>query len=119
VYGWADGLDVKAGLDATKAALLVVSGALTTGQKVVRAVESGQRASKASWGAVLRELRARGLKPWRCTIADGHLGLWAALAEQQPAAAEQRCWNHRMTNVLDAVPKKHQAEARTLLCALP
>lgn len=119
VYVWADGLYVKAGLEATKAALLVVIGALTTGQKVVLAVESGQRESKESWGAVLRDLCARGLKPWRCTIADGHLGLWAALAEQQPAAAEQRCWNHRITNVLDAMPKKHQAEARTLLCAMP
>ena len=119
VYVWADGLYVKAGLEATKAALLVVIGALTTGQKVVLAVESGQRESKESWGAVLRDLRARGLKPWRCTIADGHLGLWAALAEQQPAAAEQRCWNHRIPNVLDAMPKKHQAEARTLLCAMP
>jgi putative transposase len=119
VYVWADGLYVKAGLEATKAALLVVIGALTTGQKVVLAVESGQRESKESWGAVLRDLRARGLKPWRCTIADGHLGIWAALAEQQPAAAEQRCWNHRITNVLDAMPKKHQDEARTLLCAMP
>jgi transposase-like protein len=75
---WADGLSVKAGLEATKAALLVMIGALTTGQKVGLAVESGQRASKASWGAMLRGLRARGLKPWPCTIADGHLGLWAA-----------------------------------------
>jgi putative transposase len=119
VYVWADGLYVKAGLEATKAALLVVIGALSTGQKVVLAVESGQRESKESWGAVLRDLRARGLQPWRCTIADGHLGIWAALAEQQPAAAEQRCWNHRITNVLDAMPTKHQAEARTLLCAMP
>ena len=47
VYVWADGLYVKAGLEATKAALLVVIGALTTGQKVVlAAVESGQRESK-------------------------------------------------------------------------
>jgi putative transposase len=119
VYVWADGLYVKAGPEATKAALLVVIGALTTGQKVVLAVESGQRESKESWGAVLRELRARGLKPWRCTIADGHLGIWAALAEQQPPAAEQRCWNHRITNMLDVMPKKHQVEARTLLCAMP
>ena len=29
---------------------------------------------------ILRDLRKRGLKPWRCTIADGHLGLWAALS---------------------------------------
>ena len=119
VYVWADGLYVKAGLEDTKAALLVMIGALTDGRKVVLAVESGQRESKASWGAVLRDLRARGLRPWRCTVADGHLGIWAALGEQQPTAAEQRCWNHRITNVLDAIPQKYQAEARTLLCAMP
>jgi putative transposase len=119
VYLWADGLYVKAGLEDTKAALLVMIGALTNGQKVVLAVESGQRESKESWGMMLRDLRKRGLKPWRCTIADGHLGLWAALGEQYPTLAEQRCWNHRITNILDAMPKKLQAEARTLLCAMP
>jgi putative transposase len=55
----------------------------------------------------------------RCTIADGHLGLWAALGEQYPTLAEQRYWNHRITNILDAIPKKYQAEARSLLCAMP
>ncbi|CAI4030694.1 transposase [Nitrospira tepida] len=119
VYVWADGLYVKAGLEASKAALLILIGALTDGRKVVLAVESGQRESKESWGAVLRDLRMRGLKPWRCTIADGHLGIWAALAEQQPTAAEQRCWNHRLVNVLDAIPKPHQAEASTWLKTLP
>jgi putative transposase len=119
VYLWADGLYVKAGLEDTKAALLVMIGVLTNGQKVVLAVESGQRESKESWGMILRDLRKRGLKPWRCTIADGHLGLWAALGEQYPTLAEQRCWNHKITNVLDAMPKKHQAEARTLLSAMP
>lgn len=119
VYVWADGLYVKAGLADSRAALLVLIGVLTNGQKVVLAVASGQRESKESWGEVLRDLRARGLKPWRCTVADGHLGIWAALAEQQPTAAEQRCWNHRIVNVLDAIPTKEQAQARTLLCAMP
>jgi transposase-like protein len=41
------------------------------------------------------------------------------LGEQQPTAAELRCWNDRITNVLDAIPRKYQAEARTLLCAMP
>ena len=45
--------------------------------------------------------------------------MWAALGEQYPQLAEQRCWNHRLVNVLDALPKKHQAEARTLLGAMP
>jgi len=119
VYVWAEGLYVKAGLEATKAALLVMIGARTNGQKVVLAVESGPRESQDSWGAMRRDLRARGRKPWRCTIAEGHLGLWAALGEPQPTTAAQRCGNHRITNVLDAVPRKHQAEARTLLCAMP
>jgi transposase-like protein len=86
---------------------------------VVLAVESGQRESKESWGAVLRDLLVRGLKPWRCTVADGHLGIWAALAEQQPTAAEQRCWNHKILNVLDAIPKKHHPDAKALLKAMP
>jgi transposase-like protein len=30
----------------------------------------------------------------RLLIADGHLGIWAALAEVFPEVAEQRCWNH-------------------------
>src|SRR4029077_716618 len=92
-------------------------GALTDGQKVVLAVESGQRESKESWGMILRGLRKRGLRPWRCTIADGHLGLWAALGEQYPTLAEQRCWNHRFVNVRDAVPKNPQPEASQLLRA--
>src|SRR5262245_16033315 len=54
VYLWADGLYVKAGLEDTKAALLVMIGVLTNGQKVILAVESGQRESKESWGMILR-----------------------------------------------------------------
>jgi transposase-like protein len=119
VYVWADGLYVKAGVEAGKAALLVLIGALTDGRKVVLAVESGQRESKESWGTVLRDLRTRGLKPWRWTIAEGHSGIWAALAEQQPTAAAQRCWNHKILNVLDAIPQKHQAEAKIVLTAMP
>jgi len=119
VYIWADGLYVKAGLEDTKAALLVMIGVLTNGQKVVLGVESGQRESKESWGLRLRDLRKRGLKPWRCTLADGHLGLGAALGEQSPTLAEHRCWTHRLTKVLEATPKKYQAEARALLGAMP
>ena len=74
VYAWADGLYVKAGLEDSKAALLVIVGALRDGRKVVLAIESGQRESKESWARVLRDMRARGLKPWKVTMADGHLG---------------------------------------------
>jgi transposase-like protein len=119
VYAWADGLYVKAGLEYTKAALLVVIGALRDGRKVVLAVESGQRESKESWARVLRDLRDRGLKPWTVTVADGHLGIWAALRDVLPSRAEQRCWNHRLTNVIDHLPKKEWPAARELLRKIP
>jgi transposase-like protein len=67
VYAWADGLYVKAGLEDSKAALLVIVGALRDGRKVVLAIDSGERESKESWARVLRDLRERGLRPWKVT----------------------------------------------------
>ncbi len=71
VYLWADGVYVKAGLEKDKAAILVVIAALRDGRKVVLAVESGYRESTESWAAVLRDLKARGLRAPRLLIADG------------------------------------------------
>lgn len=119
VYQWADGIYVKAGLEDQKAALLVIIGALTSGQKIVLACESGQRESKESWSSILRDLKARGLKLPGLTVADGHLGIWAALGEIHPEGEEQRCWNHKIVNVLDALPKKLQSEAKELLKQMP
>jgi putative transposase len=79
---------------------------------LVLAVESGQRESRESWAGVLRDLAGRGLEAPHLMVADGHLGLWAALAEIWPQCAEQRCWNHKMVNVLDQVPRKRQAAVR-------
>jgi transposase-like protein len=115
VYLWVDGIYVKAGLEKEKAALLVVIGALADGRKVVLAVQSGQRESTERWSALLRDLKQRGMKAPRLVIGDGHLGIWGALANVFPDAAEQRCWNHRMVNVLDRVAKKHQPQAKVWL----
>lgn len=115
VYCWADGLYVKAGIEDGKAALLVVIGALSDGSKTVLAVESGQRESKESWSGVLRDLKNRGLRAPKLVVADGHLGIWSALTQIWPEAAEQRCWNHKFLNVLDQVPLKKQPAVRAML----
>ena len=119
VYVWVDGLYVKAGLEKEKSALLVVIGVRRDGTKVILAVESGYRESVESWASVLRDLKARGMNGPRLVIGDGHLGIWGALAQVYPAAEEQRCWNHRIVNVLDALPKKAQPEAKALLTRIP
>lgn len=115
VYLWVDGIYVKAGMEKDKAALLVVIGALSDGTKQVLAVECGERESEASWSYILRDLKARGMNAPRLVMGDGHLGIWAALANVYPSSCEQRCWNHRMRNVLDCVGKKRQGEAKQLL----
>ena len=114
-YLWADGIYVKAGLGKEKTALLVVIGAMQDGSKRVLAVEVGYRESKESWAAVLRHLKQRGLTTVRLMVGDGHLGLWAAVGEVFPEAGEQLCWNHKMLNVLDALPKPMQAKAKSQL----
>jgi len=120
VYLWADGLYVvRAGLEREKAALLVVIGAFADGRKAVLAVTPGYRESTERWAAVLRDLHARGLAVPQLVIGDGHLGIWAALGQLWPEGAEQRCWNHKILNVLDQLPQKVQAEARALLKQIP
>jgi putative transposase len=115
VYLWADGIYVKAGLEKEKAALLVVVAALADGRKVVLAVQCGHRESTESWVSLLRDLKRRGLNAPRLVVADGHLALWAALAQIYPEAGEQRCWNHRILNVLDRVPKNGQGTTQVWL----
>jgi len=118
VYAWADGIYVKAGLERDKAALLVVIGALRDGTKEVLAIASGYRESTESWTAVFRDLKARGIGDPRLLMADGNPAIWAAARQVWPKAAEQRCWNHKMRNVLDRLPKREQTEAKELLRAI-
>ena len=115
VYVWADGIYVKAGLERDKAALLVVMGAMRDGTKEVLAVTSGYRESTHSWTEVFRDLKARGLGAPRLLVADGNPAIWGAAGTVWPETAEQRCWNHKMRNVLDRLPKREQPEAKELL----
>jgi transposase-like protein len=115
VYIWVDGIYVKAGLEKDKAALLVIIGALADGRKVILALEPGYRESTESWADALRDLKQRGMNCPQMATGDGHLGFWGALASVYPDALEQRCWNHKIVNVLDKLPKKAQPQAKRQL----
>jgi transposase-like protein len=115
VYMWADGIYVKAGLERDKAALLVVIGAHRDGTKEVLALRPGYRESVESWSEVFRNLKARGIGAPRLLLADGNAAIWGASRQVWPEAGEQRCWNHKMRNVLDRLPKREQVEAKDLL----
>ena len=63
--------------------------------------------SAAAWGLLLRSLVERGLDPEAVSlvVADGAGGIAAAVAEAFPAAELQRCWAHRLRDLLDALPR--------------
>lgn len=44
-------------------------------------------------------------------------GAPCATCIQRPA--EQRCWNHKILNVLDKLPKREHAQAKLVLCHIP
>ena len=119
VYVWVDGVYVKAGLEREKAAILVVIGALSDGTKTVLSVVPGYRESTQSWSEALRDLRDRGMNCPKLVVGDGHLGIWGALRNVYPDAREQRCWNHKIINVLDKLPKRQHEQAKLMLRGIP
>ena len=64
---------------------------------------------------MFRDLRDRGMNEPKLMSGDGALGAWAALLGVFPATKEQRCWVHKTANVLDALPKRLQPRAKSLL----
>ncbi len=68
---------------------------------------------------VLRDLRDRGLNCPGLVVGDGHLGIWGALRNVWPEVGEQRCWNHKILNVLDKLPKRQHDQARLMLRNIP
>ena len=115
-YLFADGVHVSVRLGEDKRlCLLVIIGVREDGRKELLAVEDGYRESSDSWAEVLRDLNARGMSEPKLVTGDGALGLWAALADVFPHAREQRCWVHKTANVLDALPKRVQPQAKRML----
>ena len=57
----------------------------------------------------LVDLKTRGLAaPPELAVGDGALGFWKALEEIFPKTRHQRCWFHKMSNVLNHFPKSMQ-----------
>src|SRR4051794_3896816 len=115
-YWFVDGVHVSVRLGADdRLWLLVVIGVRQDGTNELLAVEDGYRESTESWAAVMRDLKARGLNEPKLVIGDGALGTWAALRDVHPNARRQACWVHAIANVLDALPKRLQPRAKTML----
>jgi putative transposase len=114
-YLWVDGVHFRIRLEEDRLSALVVIGVRANGTKELLAIEDGYRESTEPWKSVLRDLRERGLQAPMLAIGDGALGFWAALREVFPSTREQRCWLHKLWNVLDKLPKRLQPKAKRAL----
>jgi putative transposase len=118
VYVWVDGVHFGIRLEDDPLAALVVIGVRPDGTKELIAVEDGYRESEAAWASLLRNLKKRGMRAPVLAVGDGALGFWKAKREVWPETREQRCWFHKLGNILDKLPKRLQAAAKEQLHAV-
>ncbi len=119
VYVWVDGIHLKVRLEADKVCLLVVIGVRADGRKeLVALVADGFRESSESWADLLRDAKRRGMGAPVLAVGDGALGFWKAVRDVFPETAEQRCWWHKIGNVLSALPKSVQPSAKKALAEI-
>src|SRR5512144_474524 len=116
VYVWADGVHFNIRPEGGRQCILVLMGATAEGKKELIAIADGYRESEQSWKELLLGCEARGLEVEpSLAIGDGALGFWKAMRQVWDTTREQRCWVHKMANVLDKLPKGTQPKAKRML----
>ena len=118
VYVWADGVHFNVRLAEERLCCLVIVGVRVDGTKELVAIGDGYRESTESWADLLRDLKRRGMRAPVLAVGDGALGFWGALREVFPDTRGQRCWVHKVANVLNALPKSAQPTARRMLAEI-
>jgi transposase-like protein len=118
VYLWADGIHLNVRLEEEKLCLLVMIGVRVDGTKELVALTAGYREATESWADLLRECKRRGMRAPVLAVGDGALGFWGALRQVFPETREQRCWFHKIGNVLAALPKSAHPGAKKALAEI-
>jgi putative transposase len=118
VYCWVDGIHLKVRLEADKVCLLVIIGVRADGRKELVALADGFRESAESWADLLRDCKLRGMAAPVLAVGDGALGFWKAVRDVFPETTEQRCWWHKIGNVLAALPTSAHPAAKAALAEI-
>ena len=98
------------GAGAIRRPVLVSSACRPDGKKEIIDFRLAQSESAAEWERFLGDLIRRGLvgDTLEMICVDGGSGLLAALPTAYPGVRVQRCWAHKIRNVLDKVRVAHQ-----------
>jgi putative transposase len=98
-------LKVRRAFGPQRVLLLVAYGIRIDGTRQLLAFVRARSESQAGWEGLLNDLYRRGLRGQRLqlVITDGCPGLAAAIPAVYPRARHQRCWVHKMRNLLEKV----------------
>ena len=88
--------------------VLIVAGVRDDGVREVLAVEVADTESEASYQALFRSLKERGLRGVELVTSDDHRGLRAAIGRHFQGASWQRCQVHATRNLLAQVGQRHR-----------
>jgi putative transposase len=107
----------KTGAGALRRPVLVALGLRPDGKKEIIDFRLAGSESAAEWERFLTDLFRRGLTGERLDMicVDGGSGLLAALPTVFPGVPVQRCWAHKIRNVLDKVKKADQPAVKRAL----
>jgi putative transposase len=109
-YLFLDGVNLKVRRPAGRQCvqMLVAYGVRQDGTRQLLSFLRTRGESQAHWEALLNDLYRRGLKGDKLllVVTDGCPGLAAAIQTVYPRAAHQRCWVHKMRNILEKVRKR-------------
>jgi len=109
-YLFLDGVNLKVRRPAGRQCvqMLVAYGVRLDGTRQLLGFLRTRGESQSNWEALLNDLYRRGLKGDKLllVVTDGCPGLAAAIQTVYPRAAHQRCWVHKMRNILEKVRKR-------------
>jgi putative transposase len=101
---------VRIGKRRVRVPVLVTLGVRADGERVVLDVRLAGDESTAAWRDVIRSLAERQVGRPLLAIVDGSAGLAAALREQWPTLAIQRCTAHKLRNLEAKAPVRLREE---------
>jgi putative transposase len=95
--------------------MLVAYGVKHDGRRQLLAFLRSAGESQAAWEGFLNHLYTRGLQGKRLLliVTDGCPGLAAAIPTVYPQVRHQRCWVHKMRNILEKVRKRDYDAVKT------
>jgi transposase-like protein len=116
VYLFLDGvsLRVRRPTGRKQVQMLVAYGIRRDGSRHLLAFLRSQGEGQADWEALLQDLYRRGLegRALGLILTDGCAGLAAAIRTVFPRVRHQRCWVHKMRNILEKARKRDYDEVK-------